>query len=118
MEWARQVQILPGTAARPIQENRTSTPMASRDLDIIHTMLPDDAMSLGDPQCSPLGDATVQGWILIHWTRNHSREPYLPPDRVGRAPDPRNSGGCGSNAVVIRGCQTRAAWRLLEPRTE
>jgi N-acyl-D-aspartate/D-glutamate deacylase len=52
------------------------------NLDIIHTMLTDDAtilgLSDGGAHCSSIVDASVPSWMLIHWARDRSRGPKLP----------------------------------------
>ena len=52
------------------------------NLDIIHTMLTDDAtilgLSDGGAHCSSIVDASVPSWMLIHWARDRSRGPRLP----------------------------------------
>jgi N-acyl-D-amino-acid deacylase len=52
------------------------------NLDIIHTMLSDDAtilgLSDGGAHCSSIVDASVPSWMLIHWARDRSRGPRLP----------------------------------------
>jgi N-acyl-D-aspartate/D-glutamate deacylase len=52
------------------------------NLDIIHTMLTDDAtilgLSDGGAHCSSIVDASVPSWMLMHWGRDRSRGPKLP----------------------------------------
>ena len=52
------------------------------NLDIIHTMLSDEAtilgLSDGGAHCSSIVDASVPSWMLIHWARDRSRGPKLP----------------------------------------
>jgi N-acyl-D-aspartate/D-glutamate deacylase len=56
------------------------------NLDIIHTMLNDDAtllgLSDGGAHCSSIIDASVPSWMLIHWARDRSRGPRLPLERM------------------------------------
>ncbi|OJW28158.1 MAG: amidohydrolase [Rhodospirillales bacterium 69-11] len=52
------------------------------NLDVIHTMLRDDAtilgLSDGGAHCSSIVDASVPSWMLIHWGRDRSRGAKLP----------------------------------------
>lgn len=56
------------------------------NLDIIHTMLSDDAtvlgLSDGGAHCSSIVDASVPSWMLIHWARDRKRGPRLPLEYV------------------------------------
>ena len=56
------------------------------NLDIIHTMLNDDAtllgLSDGGAHCSSIIDASVPSWMLIHWARDRSRGPKLPLEKM------------------------------------
>ena len=51
------------------------------NLDIIHTMLTDDAtilgLSDGGAHCSSIVDASVPSWMLMHWGRDRTRGPKL-----------------------------------------
>jgi len=56
------------------------------NLDIIQTMLEDDTtllgLSDGGAHCSSIIDASVPTWMLMHWTRDRSRGPKLPLERI------------------------------------
>lgn len=58
------------------------------NLDIIRTMLTDDAtvlgLSDGGAHCSSIVDASVPSWMLIHWARDRTRGERLPLEMVVR----------------------------------
>ncbi|MGE0699209.1 MAG: amidohydrolase family protein [Hyphomicrobiaceae bacterium] len=56
------------------------------DLGVLQTMLEDDAtllgLSDGGAHCSSIIDASVPTWMLMHWSRDRSRGPRLPLERM------------------------------------
>ena len=58
------------------------------NLDIIRTMLTDDAtvlgLSDGGAHCSSIVDASVPSWMLIHWARDRTRGERLPLEMIVR----------------------------------
>ena len=56
------------------------------DLGVLHTMLEDDTtllgLSDGGAHCSSIIDASVPTWMLMHWTRDRTRGPKIPLERM------------------------------------
>ena len=56
------------------------------NLGVLQTMLEDDAtllgLSDGGAHCSSIIDASVPTWMLMHWTRDRSRGPKIPLERM------------------------------------
>jgi N-acyl-D-aspartate/D-glutamate deacylase len=56
------------------------------NLGVLQTMLEDDAtllgLSDGGAHCSSIIDASVPTWMLMHWTRDRTRGPRLPVERM------------------------------------
>ena len=66
------------------------------NLDIIHTMLTDDAtilgLSDGGAHCSSIVDASVPSWMLIHWARDRVAGAEVAAGDDGEAADQRDGG--------------------------
>jgi N-acyl-D-amino-acid deacylase len=56
------------------------------NLGVLHTMLEDETtllgLSDGGAHCSSIVDAGVPTWMLMHWSRDRSRGPRLPLERI------------------------------------
>lgn len=56
------------------------------NLGVLQTMLEDDTtllgLSDGGAHCSSIIDASVPTWMLMHWTRDRTRGPKLPLERI------------------------------------